>query len=248
MRRIGMSIVAAVLIVGAAIPVLAGAGVTAPRFNDSSIAGTWLWTNMGQLATKYNFGQVGFATFDGRGKCTIALKENSGANGAYDHNSDSCTYKVAKDGTGSVEFSLDGEAGAVDFAIAGDQISFMSPDAATVSAGTMWRGGAKQPAGEYGFLLQGTIFSEAVTGAGVMTFGPKGKCSQSLVYNYGTGPQSVKTTACTYTTDAKTGFISVAATYDNDTGGDSFAVVNGDRMSFVTTVEGEILVGQGARR
>jgi hypothetical protein len=162
MRTAWISVVAAVIIASVAVPVVARNAPQPQGLSKASIAGAWTSSYSGRLV-RYPFASISIATFDGKGKCTIALKENSGVNQAYDHNSVSCSYEVAKDGMGTAEFSLDGEEGSIAFSVARDEIAFVSPDAAVVAAGVMrpWaRVGKRGPAGEWAFLLDGSIYGE----------------------------------------------------------------------------------------
>jgi|GEM_PF-6672460 hypothetical protein len=131
--------IAAAVIAVAAVPVLARRGPQA-GFSNASIAGTWAWSYSGRLV-RYPFASIGIATFDGKGGCTISLKENSGVKQAYDHyaDADSCSYKVTRGSTGTAAFSLDGEEGSISFSIGANEISFVSPDQGVVAAGVMHR-------------------------------------------------------------------------------------------------------------
>ena len=240
-----------VVVVLAAVPSVAG-GQASPSFSFSaaSIKGTWTWAFEGRLV-RYQYAQIGFASFDGKGECTLALMENSGANGGYAHNSTECSYEVDKTGLGRMDYSLDGEAGAATIAVGPKEIRLASPDPANTGDGVMKRASMVKPEeliGRWTFSLDGTIFGEKLGGAGVMTFDGKGGCSQALTYNYGTGLQEVTTDSCTYTLDeAGIGLADIA--YSNGTGGDSYFVTgSGTKDLFLlTTVEGEILYGHGVK-
>lgn len=247
--RLLIGVLAAVLI--ANIPSAAGSRSATPKsFSTASLKGTWVWSFEGRLA-RYQYAQLGIATFDGKGKCTLTLGENSGANGGYDHNSTSCTYKVAKNGMGSMEFSLDGEAGTAVLAVGPKDVRLTSPDPGNAGDGIMRRASLVAPedlVGRWTFSMDGTIFGEKLGGAGVMTFDGRGKCTQALSYNYGTGLQEVTTDSCTY--EIGEGGIGLAdITYSNGTGGDSyFLTANGMKDLFLlTTAEGEILHAQGTK-
>ena len=67
------------------------------------------------------------------------MRENSGANGGYDHNSSACSYEISKKGEGRIDFSLDGETGAAEFVVGPGRIVFIAPDEGTVAAGEMIR-------------------------------------------------------------------------------------------------------------
>ena len=242
--------VAALLI--AAVPVVAyGRSGGTNGFSKSSIAGKWAWSNSGQLASRYKFAQIGIAAFDGKGGCTIALRENSGINGGYVHTSTECSYDVSKTGLGRADFSLDGEAGSIEFVIGPDRVAFMAPDEATVSMGELIPLGGttgRAAAGDYSFSLDGTLYGERITGIGSMSLTPDGKCSQTLVYNYNTGPQRTKTESCTYSF-AEDGIAEAAIAYDNGTGGDMYFVVGrGGRVFMLTKADGEVISGVAYRR
>lgn len=239
------------MISAAALPALSRRAPAAPGFSAASIAGTWTWSYSGKLV-RNQFASIGIATFDGKGGCSILLKENSGVNRSYDHKSVSCSYEVQKNGTGEADFSLDGEEGLIAFSVAGNEIAFVSPETGVVAAGIMRRGARvvnKEPVGDWSLLLDGTIYGERATGSGMMTFHRGGKCSQSLVFNLGTGSQPLTTESCTYQVDDK-GFGLLDITYDNGTGGDAHFVVSdrGRRMTLLTAARGEILLGSGLRR
>ena len=241
--------VAAVLI--ASLPSVAGSRVATPTsFSAASLKGTWVWSFEGRLI-RYQYAQLGVATFDGKGGCTLSLMENSGVNGGYDHNSTSCSYEIAKNGMGSMDYSLDGEAGAAAIAVGPKEVRLTSPDPGSAGDGVMKRASLVSPeelSGRWTFSMDGTIFGEKAGGAGVMTFDGKSKCSQTLAYNYGTGLQEVSAESCTY--EIGEGGIGLAdITYSNGTGGDSyFLTANGMKDLFLlTTAEGEILYAQGVR-
>ena len=215
-------------------------------YSAGTIEGDWAWLFSGQLASRYKFSSVGTANFDGKGGCTLTLRENSGANGGYEHNSSACTYEISKKGEGRIDFSLDGEAGAAEFVVGPGRIVFIAPDEGTVAAGEMIRlapATGSTAAGRWTFLLDGTLLGEKLTGVGTMTMSSNGKCAQSLVYNYGTGIQRTKSTSCTYAF-AEDGIADVDMAYDNGTGGDMyFVLAKGGRAYFLTTAEGEIIPG-----
>ena len=243
---------AVALLLVAAVPVVAyGRSGGATGYSKASIEGSWAWLNSGQLASRYKFAQVGIATFDGKGKCTIALRENSGVNGGYTHTSTQCSYDVDKAGLGRADFSLDGEAGSIELVVGPKRIAFMAPDEATVSMGEMVPvapSTGRAAAGDYSFSLDGTLFGERITGVGTMSLSADGKCSQTLVYNYNTGPQRTKTESCTYSF-ADDGIAEAAIAYDNGTGGDMyFVVAKGGRVFMLTKADGEIIPGVGYRR
>ena len=247
--RLLIGLLAAVVI--ANVPSIAGSRSAASMsFSAASLKGIWVWSFEGRLV-RYQYAQLGIATFDGKGECTLALMENSGANGGYDHNSDSCTYEVDKSGMGSMDFSLDGEAGAASLAVGPKDVRLSSPDPGNTGDGVMRRASLVAPedlVGRWTFSMDGTIFGEKLGGAGVMTFDGRGKCTQTLAYNYGTGVQDVTTDACTY--EIGEGGIGLAdITYSNGTGGDSyFLTANGTKDLFLlTTAEGEILFAEGVK-
>lgn len=215
-------------------------------YSAASIEGDWAWLFSGQLASRYKFSSLGAANFDGKGGCTLALRENSGANGGYEHNSSACTYEINKKGEGRIDFALDGEAGAAEFVVGPGRIVFIAPEEGTVAAGEMVRlapATGSAAAGRWTFLLDGTLLGEKLTGVGTMTMSSDGKCAQSLVYNYGTGPQRTQSTACTYTF-APDGIADVEMSYDNGTGGNMYFVLGkGGRAYFLTKAEGEIIPG-----
>ena len=219
-------------------------------FSAKSLKGTWVWAFEGRLV-RYQYAQLGLASFDGKGECTLALRENSGANGGYDHNSTACTYEVGKDGMGRMDYSLDGEEGSAGIAVGPKEIRLMSPDPGNTGDGVLKRAHvveADELIGRWTFSMDGTIFGEKLGGAGVMTFDGRGKCSQALAYNYGTGLQEVTTEACTYEI-AEDGIGLADMTYSNGTGGDSyFLTAEGGRELFLlTTAEGEILFANGTK-
>lgn len=247
-RLIG--IVAALLI--ANIPSVAGGrSAAAPdSFSAASLKGTWVWSFEGRLV-RYRYAQLGVAMFDGKGECTLALKENSGANGGYDHTSTACTYEVAESGMGSMEYSLDGEGGAAMLAVGPKDVRLASPDPANTGDGVMRRASLVAPeelVGRWTFSMDGTIFGEKLGGAGIMTFNGRGKCTQALAYNYGTGIQDVTTDSCTYEI-GENGIGLADITYSNGTGGDSY-FLTANRMKdlfLLTTAEGEILYAHGVK-
>ncbi|MFP5351052.1 MAG: hypothetical protein ACLGIB_00615 [Actinomycetota bacterium] len=237
--------------VWATIPSIAG-GASTPSmsFSPASLKGTWVWAFEGRLV-RYQYAQLGLAKFDGKGGCTITLMENSGANGGYDHASNRCTYEVAKNGLGSIDYALDGEAGAATIAIGPKDIRMTSSDPGNTGDGVLRRASlvsASELVGRWTFSMEGTIFGEKLSGAGVMTFNGSGKCSQSLAYNYGVGEQQVTTDSCTYELgETGIGFADIA--YSNGTGGDSyFLTADGMKDLFLlTTAEGEVLYGHGIK-
>lgn len=245
--RMKIAIVVAVLAVGA-IPLGAYGQAT---YSEASIAGKWAWSMSGQLASRYKYAQIGIAEFDGKGKCTLTLFENSGVNGGYAHNSSACEYTVDKTGLGAIDYALDGEAGAAELIVGRGRISVMTPDEATVSLGELLPlapATGKAAAGEYSYTMDGTIFGERITGVGTMSITPDGKCGQTVVYNYNTGPQRTKTESCTYTF-GETGVADASIAYDNGTGGDLyFVVAKGGRIYTLTKIDGEIISGVGYRR
>lgn len=240
-------------LVAIASPIAArGGSAASATYSKASIAGTWTWSLDGSLGVRYRFAQIGIATFDGKGGCTIALKENSGVNGAYDHNSDECTYDVSKTGMGTMEYSLDGEAGAASIAVGKGEIRVAIPDEATVGGGILKRHRAMDLGdlkGSWSFSYGGSIFGERIAGAGVMSFDGAGKCSQAITYNYGTGEQVTESESCIYEI-GEDGFGSVTMSYDNGTGGDFFFIprANGNELVMLTTPRGEILIGDAQRR
>jgi hypothetical protein len=242
----------AAVIVAASLPLIARGGTSAlPKFSQKSIKGSWAWSWAGRLV-RYPFASIGIATFDGKGKCTMVLKENSGVNGAYDHKSTTCEYKVGKSGFGNAEFNLDGEAGAIVFAVGRGEIRFASPDEGAVAEGVMKRFSrvaVSDLVGRWSFSLDGTVFGEKISGAGVMTFDGAGKCSQKLMYNYGTGPQNVTTESCTYAVD-EGGIGSADISYSNGTGGDIFFVMGAraKEIFMLATAEGETIYGTGRKQ
>ena len=217
-------------------------------FSSKSIKGTWTWALEGRLV-RYQYAQLGLATFDGNGKCTILLRENSGANGGYVHNSSACDYEVGKDGMGRIDYSLDGEAGAAMIAVGPNEIRMSSPDPGNPADGVLKPAKpmvADKLIGRYTFSMDGTIATEKLGASGIMTFDGRGKCTQTMAYNYGTGLQEVTTDACTYTVD-EDGIGDADITYSNGTGGDSyFLMANGGKEIFLLTkAEAEVLYGSG---
>lgn len=248
-RTLIAGLIAAAVVAG--LPLVAGSQ-SAPSlsFSQASIKGTWVWSFTGRLV-RYNYSQLGLANFDGKGGCTLTLVENSGANGGYDHNSSACAYEVGKDGMGTIDYALDGEAGAAMMSIGPKEIRLMSPDPANTATGLMKRASlvsADELIGRWTFSMGGTIAGENLGGAGIMTFDGKGGCSQTLAYNYGTGPQEVTTDACSYEV-GETGIGSADITYSNNTGGDSyFLTANGTKELFLLTkAEAEILYANGIK-
>lgn len=221
-------------------------GFATSSYSASSIEGDWAWLLSGQLASRYKFSSIGTANFDGKGGCTLALRENSGANGGYDHNSSACEYEINKKGEGRIDFSLDGEEGAAEFVVGPGRIVFIAPEEGIVAAGEMVRlapATGSAAAGRWTFLLDGTLLGERLTGAGTMTMSSDGKCSQFLVYNYGTGLQRTKSTNCTYTF-APDGIADVEMDYDNGTGGNMYFVLGkGGLAYFLTKADGEVIPG-----
>lgn len=215
-------------------------------YSAASIEGDWAWLFSGQLASRYKFSSLGKASFDGEGGCTLTLRENSGANGGYEHNSSACSYDISRKGEGRIDFALDGEAGAAEFVVGPRRIVFIAPEEGTVAAGEMIRLGSatgSAAAGRWTFLLDGSLFGEKLTGVGTMTMSSNGKCAQTLVYNYGTGTQRTKSTSCTYAF-AEDGIADVEMTYDNNTGGNMYFVLGkGGRAYFLTKAEGEVIPG-----
>lgn len=243
--------VVALLVIGA-VPLVAYGRAAAPSgYSKESIKGKWAWSYSGQLANRYKFASLGIASFDGKGGCVLTLRENSGANGGYVHNSSECSYDVAKTGLGRIDFALDGEAGAAELVVGRGRISFVAPEEGSVALGEMLRlapSTGKAAAGKYSFSLDGSIFGERMTGIGTMSLTAGGKCSQTMVYNYGTGPQRTKTETCTYTFP-EDGIAEASITYDNGTGGDLyFVVAKGGRIYLLTRAEGEVIAGTGYRR
>lgn len=248
-RRLLAGILAIAAVI--AVPMVAGGrSGSSLTFSAASVKGTWVWAFEGRLV-RNQYAQLGLATFDGKKTCTLKLKENSGANGGYDHTSTQCTYSVGRNGMGSMTFSLDGEAGSALMAVGPSEVRLTSPDPGNAGSGVMRRAslaGIGDLVGRWTFSLEGSIFGEKLGGAGVMKFDGKGGCSQSLAYNYGTGVQEVSTETCTYSFDPnKIGLATI--TYDNDTGGDSyFLTANGTKQLFLlTTAEGETLFGHGIK-
>lgn len=235
----------------AGIPSIAG-GRAAPSmsFSPASLKGTWVWAFEGRLV-RYQYAQLGLATFDGKGECTLTLMENSGANGGYDHASSRCTYEVGRNGMGNMDYALDGEEGAAMIAVGPKDVRLSSPDLGNTGEGVMKRASVVSPdelIGRWTFSMDGTIFGEKLGGAGVMTFDGNGKCSQALAYNYGTGVQEVTTESCTYEL-GENGIGLADITYSNGTGGDSyFLTASGMKDLFLlTTAEGEVLYGHGIK-
>ena len=219
-------------------------------FSARSLKGTWTWAFQGRLV-RYQYAQLGLASFDGNGKCTLFLRENSGANGGYTHNSSACTYEVGKNGMGRIDYALDGEAGAASIAVGPKEVTLASPDPANTATGVMKRTrkvAAEDLVGRWTFSMTGTIATEQLGGAGIMTFDGRGKCSQAMAYNYGTGVQDVTTDACTYKIEEDgVGFADM--TYSNGTGGDSYFVTsaNGKELFLLATAEAEVLFGSGTK-
>lgn len=249
MRLKPAAVVATLLL--ASIPSVArGTATTAMSFSNASLKGTWVWSFQGRLI-RYNYAQLGIATFDGKGGCELTLKENSGANGGYDHGSTECSYEVDKTGLGRMDYSLDGEEGAATIAVGPKDIRLSSPDPANTGAGVMRRASlvaADELIGRWTFSMDGTIFGENLGGAGVMTFDGKGGCTQALGYNYGTGGQNVTTDSCTYEIGVdRIGVADIA--YSNGTGGDSyFLTASGTKDLFLLTIaEGEVLSAWGTK-
>lgn len=252
MKLRGKALLLAALMLVAAIPLVAyGRSYSRTTYSKETIKGSWAWLYSGQLASRYKFTSIGIAKFDGKGGCTLTLRENSGVNGGYEHNSSECSYDVAKTGLGRIDFALDGEPGSVEMAIGHGRISFMAPEEGTIALGEMLRAApstTKAVKGNYSFGLDGTIAGEQMTGVGTMKFAADGKCSQKLVYNYGTGPQKTKSESCTLTF-AEDGIGEVDMAYDNGTGGDMYVVVaKGGRVYLLTTAGAEIISGAGYRR
>lgn len=250
-RKVALAL--AVIAVVGALPLAAlGRVAAAKTYSNATIEGLWTWSVDGSLGTRYRYAQIGTASFDGKGECVLTLIENSGLNAAYDHNSDACTYEVAKTGMGSMVFSLDGEAGAASIAVGKGEIRLSVPDAANVGVGVLKRYTAldvSELSGSWSFSYNGTIFSERIAGAGVTSFDGAGKCEQLMAYNYGTGVQNVTTESCVYEV-SETGIGSATLTYDNGTGGDFFFIprAGGKELVMLTKVEGEILLGEARRR
>lgn len=247
----------------AAAPGVASDGSETPP----NIEGTWGWSFSGFLA-KYPFSQVGYVTFQPGGTCQIALRENSGANGGYTHNSSACTYTVADDSTGRIDYSLDGEEGEVEMVVsqATGTIRLVSPTQGTVGGGELRRAAIPTKpslAGTWTLSMEGAIANTAAAyGAGSITFDGAGKCTGSLTYNYGTGVQDVTTRTCTYTIDKASGIGLADITYSNDTGGDFFFAVmddghfrcgdapahdEGRQMALLATARLEILGGTAVK-
>ena len=250
MRTRFLTAILAVAVLASTPSIAGGRATPSMSFSPASLKGTWVWAFEGRLV-RYQYAQLGLATFDGKGECTLTLMENSGANGGYDHSSSRCTYEVAKNGMGSMDFALDGEAGAAMIAVGPKDVRITSPDPGNTGDGIMRRAShvaSDELVGRWTFSMDGTIFGENLGGAGVMTFDGKGKCSQDLAYNYGTGVQEVTTDSCTYEL-GETGIGLADITYSNGTGGDSyFLTANGTKDLFLlTTAEGEVLYAQGTR-
>ena len=245
------ALLAVALIAVAAVPLVAYGRSTPRSYSKESLRGAWAWSFSGQLASRYKYAQIGRATFDGKGGCVLKLRENSGANGGYDHASSACSYEVAKNGLGSMEYSLDGEAGAVEFVIGHGRVALISPDAGNVALGEMLRlapATGRTAAGKYSFALDGSIAGERMTGVGTMSLTAGGKCTQTMVYNYGSGPQRTKTESCTYTF-GEDGIAEADIAYDNGTGGDLyFVLAKRGRAYMLTRADGEVIVGTAYRR
>lgn len=220
-------------------------------YAKDSVRGTWAWSYSGQLASRYKFASIGTATFDGKGGCTITLRENSGVNGGYDHNSSECSYDIAKTGFGRMDYSLDGEAGSAELIVGHNRISFVAPEEGTVAVGEMLRLASSTPkaaSGNYSFAVEGSVFGEPMTGVGKMRFKADGKCMQRIIYNYGTAAQKTKSESCSFSF-AEDGIGEVDMTYDNGTGGDLyFVVAKGGRLYMLTKAEGEVITGTAYRR
>lgn len=248
-RLLALSIVVVSLLGAAA----NGAAPKTAKFtpSEASLKGEWVWAFQGRLV-RYNYAQLGIASFDGKGGCTLTLRENSGANGGYEHNSSACAYEVDKNGLGRIDFALDGEAGVVDIAVGPRDVRLASPDPGNAGAGWLRRASVVEPSelsGRWTFSMTGTIAGENLGGAGLMTFDGKGKCGQTLSYNYGSGGQTVETDACTYQIE-KDGIGLAQMTYSNGTGGDSYFVTgNGTKELYLLTIaEAEILSGWGTKQ
>lgn len=239
------------LIAVAAVPLVAYGRSTPTSYSKDSLRGAWAWSFSGQLASRYKYAQIGTATFDGKGGCVLKVRENSGANGGYVHNSSACSYDVDKNGLGLIEYALDGEAGVAEFAIGHGRVALISPDAGNIALGEMLRlapATGKAAAGKYSFSLDGSIAGERMTGVGTMSVTAGGKCTQTMVYNYGSGPQRTKTETCTYTFD-EDGIAEADIAYDNGTGGDLyFVLAKGGRAYILTRAEGEVIGGTAYRR
>ena len=230
------------------------------------ITGLWTWSQTGVLG-RYPFGQIGYANFKADRSCSIALRENSGANGGYVHNSSACTYTVAANGTGRIDYALDGEAAVATLVIsdATDTIRLMSPVEATPATGELRRAAtptAANVAGTWTFTLNGSIATTPAGGVGTMTLNGSGGCNVSFTYNLGTGPQALTSSLCTYRIDKASGIGSTDITYSNGSAGDFFFVAmddahyrcpgaaahyEGRRMYLLTTAVLEILAGVADR-
>ena len=245
------TLAAVALIAVAAVPLVAYGRSTPRSYSKESLRGAWAWSFSGQLASRYKYAQIGIATFDGKGGCVLKVRENSGANGGYVHNSSACSYEVAKDGLGRMDYSLDGEAGVAELVVGHGRVGLMSPDAGNIAVGEMLRlapATGKAAAGKYSFVLDGSIAGERMTGVGTMSLTAGGKCTQTMVYNYGSGPQRTKTETCAYTFD-EDGIAEADIAYDNGTGGDLYLVLaKRGRAYMLTRAEGEVIVGTAYRR
>ncbi len=243
----------ALALLGGAPAVAAGTGETwgaaAKSYSPASLKGEWVWAFEGRLV-RYQYAQLGLASFDGKGECVLTLAENSGANGGYDHASSACTYEVDETGLGRIDFALDGEVGAAMIAVGPKDVRLASPDPGNTGDGVMKRADVAPEAlsGRWTFSMDGTIFGEKLGGAGVMAFDGEGSCSQAMAYNYGTGVQEVTTDSCTYEV-LETGIGLATITYSNGTGGNAyFLTANGSKDLFLlTTAEGEVLYANGVR-
>ena len=237
------------LIAMLALPAIAGSKAR-PGYSNDSVRGGWIWSYSGQLGSRYKFASIGVATFDGKGGCRLDLRENSGVNGGYTHTSTSCSYKVRRDGTGEATFSLDGEAGAIEFVVSPGRISFIAPDLGTVAMGEMLPlgGGSKKvPVGKWAFALEGHMAGEAVTGVGTLQISSNGKCRSSLVSTSGGGPQQKRSASCNVTATERILDLDIA--YKDGSAGDLFMVVGGDgRAYLLTKARAEVIVGEASRR
>lgn len=242
-------LLALALVLGAiAIPASAQRGARS-GYSETSVRGRWIWSYSGQLASRYKFASIGFARFDGAGKCSLALRENSGVNGGYPHSSTSCEYEVGKDGRGQATFSLDGEAGAIEFVVSPGRISFVAPEEATIANGEMVRMGdpsAGAYAGSWALSLEGTRYGESVSGIGTLKVSRSGKCSGTLLFSDGVSKGS-KTSSCQLS--IMEGFADIDVTYSDGSSRDMFMVVgSGGRGYTLTKARGEVVTGEAFRR
>lgn len=78
----------------------------AHHFSERSIQGTWGFSGGGTMYPPLvpeptQFSNVGTNYFDGKGKCSVTLTANTAGNVVGPVTSDTCTYTVNPDGTGS---------------------------------------------------------------------------------------------------------------------------------------------------